>query len=396
MRYAYDSNDLDFQHIVCQVAAGHNWNSFLSDPAESGSAALPRGLWDQLQEIGLRGLTVSADLGGTAADWTTMTAAVEALAATAVPVPVLPQIVAIEALADRATGLPPAARAQLAELYLEPGTSGSDQGSRGLGARESSVPAHPAAALWIGGREAGDYPLTLTEDADTGSTVTGSLQGVLHPGDARRLIVPAACEGRIELVVTEADWLLEEVASLDHSRPLAELTFEATPVAMTIATEDVAAVWRSMQRWVEIMVAAENVGIARAALDRSKAYATTRRQFDAPLSDNQVIRHALADDFIAVYEAEAVVHEAVRAQSELPVPATAEALAEADLVAALAVTASSRAATQATERMLQVHGGIGFTWESDIHILLKRAVGNRLLVGGLDHHRTTIAQLVGI
>ncbi|WP_405541698.1 acyl-CoA/acyl-ACP dehydrogenase [Streptomyces phaeochromogenes] len=137
-----------------------------------------------------------------------------------------------------------------------------------------------------------------------------------------------------------------------------------------------------------VALAAEQVGVASRALDMAVEYAKVRHQFGRPIGSFQAVKHLLADVLLEVESARAAAHYALLAAgNEDP---------ELPAVASLAKAFCSDACLQATEQNIQVHGGIGFTWEHPAHLYLKRAKTSQLLFGDPTYHRELLAQRIGM
>ena len=137
-----------------------------------------------------------------------------------------------------------------------------------------------------------------------------------------------------------------------------------------------------------IAMSAELVGVAQRALDMAVEYAKERQQFGRPIGAYQAVSHRLADMLWAVEEARSLTYSAAWAADSDP-----------DLVpiaASMAKARASDAATSVTHDAIQVFGGIGFTWEHDVHFLLKRARVSAQLLGSSRMHRDRVASLVGL
>lgn len=171
---------------------------------------------------------------------------------------------------------------------------------------------------------------------------------------------------------------------LDPSRPVATVTFDGAPVQLIASGTDVVA---DLQRGFDIAaigLACEQAGTAATALHMATEYAKARQQFGRPIGSFQALKHMLADVYVdnesawsaAFYGAWAVDH----APSEVP------------MVAPLASAFASDTLVSAAETNVQVHGGIGFTWEHDAQFPVRRAFGSRQLVGAPDGHRDRIAE----
>ncbi|MFJ9006019.1 acyl-CoA dehydrogenase family protein [Streptomyces canus] len=137
-----------------------------------------------------------------------------------------------------------------------------------------------------------------------------------------------------------------------------------------------------------VALAAEQVGVASRALDMAVEYAKVRHQFGRPIGSFQAVKHLLADVLLEVESARAAAHYALLAsENEDP---------ELPAVASLAKAFCSDACVQATEENIQVHGGIGFTWEHPAHLYLKRAKTSQLLFGDPAYHRELLARRIGM
>ncbi|MFC8427480.1 acyl-CoA dehydrogenase family protein [Streptomyces sp. NPDC057253] len=137
-----------------------------------------------------------------------------------------------------------------------------------------------------------------------------------------------------------------------------------------------------------VALAAEQVGVASRALDMAVEYAKVRHQFGRPIGSFQAVKHLLADVLLEVESARAAAHYALLA-SETEDP-------ELPAVASLAKAFCSDACVLATEQNIQVHGGIGFTWEHPAHLYLKRAKTSQLLFGDPAYHRELLAHRIGM
>jgi alkylation response protein AidB-like acyl-CoA dehydrogenase len=139
---------------------------------------------------------------------------------------------------------------------------------------------------------------------------------------------------------------------------------------------------------VAIAVAAESVGVCQRALEMTVAYVKERRQFDTPVGAFQAVSHRCAEMLLHTEQARSVLYHAAWACD-----AEQQLLAQA---ASLAKALASEAAIAVTASAIQAHGGIGFTWEADVHWLYKRAQINAQLMGGAAEHRRRLAQVLEI
>ncbi|MEV7965060.1 acyl-CoA dehydrogenase family protein [Sphaerisporangium sp. NPDC088356] len=205
--------------------------------------------------------------------------------------------------------------------------------------------------------------------------------------DGRRLhgTVPYALDG--EIVLAYVDGSLVEArptariphVTLDRTRPLAELVFDGAPVRRL---GDAGAFARVRDLGVAAL-AAEQVGGASRCLAAAVAYAGRRHQFGRPIGSFQAIKHKLADMLLSVESARSAAYAAARAtEEELPVRA------------AIAGSYCTEAYLAAAGENIQIHGGLGVTWEHDAHLSFKRATSDAQLFGPPQAHRARLAASV--
>ena len=170
-------------------------------------------------------------------------------------------------------------------------------------------------------------------------------------------------------------------STLDQTRPQARVAFDGVR-ALRVGDERAAA--RAVDLHL-LALAAESLGVARASLEATAAYLNTRTQFGVSLASFQALRHRIADLAVRVEAATSAVWYALRADpDELPVAAP------------LAKVVATEAAYAVTAQSIQLHGGIGFTWEHDAHRYFKRATTNRQLFGDPVTLRRLIGTRAGI
>jgi alkylation response protein AidB-like acyl-CoA dehydrogenase len=170
--------------------------------------------------------------------------------------------------------------------------------------------------------------------------------------------------------------------TLDATRPLAEITLEDAPAT---PLGDAARLAPVLAR-AAIALAAEQVGGAQRCLDLSVAYAQVRHQFGRPIGSFQAIQHTLAEMFLLVESARSAAYGAAWAADQDD--------AELPLAAATAAAFAGDAFFRCAGDTIQVHGGIGFTWEHDAHLYFKRARASRGLLATPDQHRARVADAI--
>jgi alkylation response protein AidB-like acyl-CoA dehydrogenase len=180
----------------------------------------------------------------------------------------------------------------------------------------------------------------------------------------------------------------EPMTTLDPTRPLAALTLDKTPAALIGASGQGDALMSQVLDVACVALAAEQAGGARRCLEMSAGYARTRFQFGRAIGSFQAVKHKCADMLIRVELAEATTREAARLADE--------ASAEFPVAAATAHICSSQAYMFAAAENIQVHGGIGFTWEHPAHLYFRRAKSSELLFGGPAAYHERLLSRLGI
>jgi alkylation response protein AidB-like acyl-CoA dehydrogenase len=176
--------------------------------------------------------------------------------------------------------------------------------------------------------------------------------------------------------------------TMDQTRKQARLAFDSTP-ARLIGREGEA--WPAISAMLDLAVvalAAEQAGGAQKVLEMAVEYAKVRVQFGRPIGSFQAIKHKCADMVLDVESAKSAAYYAAWAAAagdeELPV------------LASLAKACCSEAYSRAAAENIQVHGGIGFTWEHPAHLYFKRAKSSELLFGDPVYHRELLARRIGL
>jgi alkylation response protein AidB-like acyl-CoA dehydrogenase len=215
-----------------------------------------------------------------------------------------------------------------------------------------------------------------------GGRLTGTALRVVDGATADVLLVAAG--GGLHVVEPDAPGLIRTpMRVLDPSRPLATLTFDATPARELLA--DAGALLERVRTRAGAALAAEQTGGAAAATEAAVAYAGQRIQFGRPIGTFQAIKHRCADMAVRV--------EAARSASAWAAAAMADDDPEASLAGATAGVVCGEAYTWVAGESVQVHGGIGFTWEHTAHLHVRRAATSAVL---LDPHSDREAILHGI
>lgn len=323
-----------------------------------GDRSVVGALWTSLAaDLGLAALLVPEERGGVGATAREAAVVLEELGRSVAPVPFLTSaVVATTALRDADGPL-------LAELAAGERTAA-------LVVPLSTTPygAIPAVSS-SGGRLAG-----------TVTSVAGALE-------ADMLLVPGRDGDRLGLyAVRAADADVTPVVSLDMTRQLADVAVDV-PLDEAVLADAEPAVREALAAGAALL-ASEQAGLARWCLETTVAYLKERRQFGRVVGGFQALKHRLADLAIAVDSAGAAARHAAVALAE----------GDQDLPVATAVAQAfcSEAAVLAAEEAVQLHGGIGMTWEHPAHLYLKRAKADQIALGTPGHHRSRLAELVDL
>src|SRR6476659_8583782 len=219
-----------------------------------------------------------------------------------------------------------------------------------------------------------DSGLTATRHGkgdSAGLCIRGEVRAVPAAAQASVLVLPVAIDSGEEWVVLNAETLeVEPVKSVDPLRPLAHVRANAVEVGDDRVLSNLS---RTLARaLMSTLLSAEAIGVARWATDTASAYAKIREQFGRPIGQFQAIKHKCARMIADTERATAAVWDAARAIDEYRETGSEDSAFE--FAAAVAATLAPVAAQHCTEDCIQVHGGIGFTWEHDTNVYYRRAL----------------------
>jgi len=242
-----------------------------------------------------------------------------------------------------------------------------------------------------GSWRAEDTATRAEADGAGGFTLTGEKLFVLDGAVADLLLVLARTDagpGLFAVVAGAPGLAREPMATLDATRKQARITLAATPAVPVARGEDVAATLETALDVAAAALAAEQAGGARRVLEMAVEYAKVREQFGRPIGSYQAIKHKCADMLLEVESATSAAYAAgwaVDARSP-----------EVGVLASLAKAYCSEAYYRCAAENIQVHGGIGFTWEHPAHLYFKRATSTQVLLGSPTYHRELLATRLGI
>ncbi|MFI6148307.1 acyl-CoA dehydrogenase family protein [Streptomyces sp. NPDC051109] len=354
------------------------------------AAGHDRELWQQLaQHLGLPGMAVAEEYGGVGCTPADLALACEETGRALLPSPLLatavlavPLITALGTAAQRTALLPALAAGGLTAALAVPGPALSTA----LALTGDNTPGE-----WAGGGRAGGVQARPGEDG--GWRLYGEAAQVLDGHGASLLLVAAHTGGfarsrtLLFLVREDAAGLARSrQTTLDETRPQGRVQLRDTPAELLGAEADnatgdaVLAALAATGRTAAAVLAAEAVGAAGQALDRTVEYVRQREQFGRPIGSFQAVKHRLADLYVQVQAARSAAYYAAWDPQQ-------GALALAQALEALRITAGEA---------IQLHGGIGFTWEHDAHLYFKRAAADELLFGPVHRLRAHAAHRAGL
>lgn len=327
-------------------------------------------VWRLMAEQGLQGLIVPEEHGGVGYGHVELMVVMEAMGASLLCAPYL-------------------ASAVLATTTLL--ECADDAAKAGLLPGMASGETIATVALADGGGTWSPESVTLTAARqDGGWTLTGQKKLVLDGHVADVLLVAARTPdgiGVFRVDGTAAGVSRALVPTLDLTRKLADVELSGTPATLVSTGDATSGLGRAIARTVAAL-AAEQVGGAQRCLDLSVDFARTRHQFGRPIGSFQAIKHRCADMLVQV--------EFARSAAYYASFAAAEEQDDLEVAVSLAKSYCSEAYFRAAGETIQIHGGMGFTWEHPAHLYLKRAKSSQTLFGSPVLHRERLAEHIGL
>jgi alkylation response protein AidB-like acyl-CoA dehydrogenase len=332
MDFGLTDDQRQIQRTARELLAERARPERVREHAEAGT--VDEALWHELCELGWPGIAISEDYGGQGLGQIELSILCEELGRTVAPVPFLPCAMA-------------------ATLIDHAGSSGQRE-------------------RWLPGLAGGD---TL---GAVGVAVDGVAELVIGAAGADVLVLVE--EDRAGRVLTPQEADVSPVASIDPTRSTARVSF-AEDAGEPLPGDVSAGVDRAL-----VAISSELVGVCDRALEMTVAYVKERKQFGVPVGSYQAVSHRCAQMLLETEKARSTAAFAAWSADADP-----EGLPEA---AAMAKAAASDAAREVTASAIQAHGGIGFTWEADVHWLYKRAQLDAALLGDAKRHRAQLATIL--
>ncbi|HLY83100.1 MAG TPA: acyl-CoA dehydrogenase family protein [Acidimicrobiales bacterium] len=329
-------------------------------------------VWSQMaQQLGLQGLTIPEEYGGSGFSYVEL-------------------VVVLEEMGRALLCAPYFSTVALAGNLLM--ASGDDQAKKDLlpGIASGGTIATVAFTEDSGRWDEAGITLQATRSGD-GWVLNGHKMFVIDGHTANLLLVAARTGEDVSLFAVDgaaAGLTRTALSTMDQTRKQARLEFASTPARLVGSEGQGWAVLGKTLDLAAVALAAEQVGGAQKVLEMSVEYAKVRVQFGRPIGSFQAIKHKCADMLLEVESAKSAAYYAGWA--------AAEDNDELPVVASLAKAYCSDAYFHATAENIQIHGGIGFTWEHPAHLYFKRAKSSELMLGDPTYHRELLAQRIGI
>jgi alkylation response protein AidB-like acyl-CoA dehydrogenase len=337
-------------------------------------------LWEQIAAQGWQAMAIPEEYGGAGFGFLEQAILMEEMGRSLFPSPFLSSVVLGADLVlrsgtedQRRQLLPGVASGEtrLAVAHLEPSGSWDADGIAMVAVRDGDDLVLDGTKSYVLDGHTADALLVLVR-TEPGSAGEEGMSLVVVPGDADGLT-------------------RRRVETMDQTRKQAELVFDGVRVPATAILGTPGAGWQALQETLSravVALAFEQVGGAQQCLDMAVEYAKVRVQFGRPIGSFQAIKHKCADMLVQVESAKSAAYYAGWAAAEDP--------EELRIVGPLAKSYCSEAYFHCAAENIQVHGGIGFTWEHDAHLYFKRAKTDELLFGTPAQHRAVLADRIGL
>ena len=360
----------DEQQAIKQTAHDFLASRFKSERLREIAASddgLDESGWKEMAELGWAGLALPEEWGGQGLGIVDLAVLFEEMGYVCAPSLLLSNTIAGLALTFAGSD-------EQKERWLAPLAAGELRGTPAL--VDAGMPAEPNKFAMAA--ESGSDGIVLDGEKTLVMDAASADFFLVATADGRRHIVEKGAEG---VTVTPEQ-------SIDPTRRVSSIRLEGVRVAAEStlhgATEDY---WPVFQRAC-VALAAESTGLAQRALEMSVAYAKDRQQFGRPIGAYQAVSHRCAQMLLETENSRSAVYGAAWAADAEP--------GSLPLAASMAKAYASDAGWRVPDMAIQVHGGIGFTWEHDLHFFLKRAKADGELYGTARDHRERVAELSGL
>jgi len=321
--------------------------------------------WEEMAELGWPGLALPEEWGGQGLGIVDLAVLFEEMGYALAPSPLLSTTVAGLALALNGSD-------EQRERWLRPLAAGQARGTVAL--FDAGTPAR-----------IGEFAMEAREDGD-GVVLDGEKVLVMDAASADFFLV-AGADGRRHIVERDVDGVtVTPEKSIDLTRRLCSVRFDGVRVGPESTLDGGQPEYLPVLHRACVAIAAESTGIAQRTMEMAVEYAKDRRQFGRPIGAYQAVSHRCAQMLLETENSRSAVYGAAWAADAEP-----DSL---PLAASMAKAYASDAGWRVPDASIQVHGGIGFTWEHDLHFFLKRGKANASTFGDARWHRERVADLV--
>jgi alkylation response protein AidB-like acyl-CoA dehydrogenase len=370
---------MDFAFSPDQLLLKNSARAFLDEHMKPATVRLiwddPRGesetIWKEMAQLGWLGLSLPEAHGGSGLGMVETAILLDEMGRAAAPGPYLPTVLAARAIEEAGTD------AQK-KRWLSAIATGDARAT--IAFLDADLDWHPEATR------------TRAEKTAKGWALSGRKRFVPWAHVADVLLVPATAPEGLTLFLVDpsaSGLTLEPVQVMDLATRLVTITLDQTPVGADAVLDppgQAGSLLASLLRRGAVGAAAEMLGAARRCLDMAVSYAKVREQFGQPIGSFQAIRHKCAEMLLEVENSHSAVYYAAWA-----LDAKAE---DRELAASVAKAYVGDASRKVCGEAIQVHGGIGFTWEYDLHLYFKRAKALEAMYGDAEFHRELIVRRV--
>jgi alkylation response protein AidB-like acyl-CoA dehydrogenase len=321
--------------------------------------------WTEMAELGWTGLAVPEEWGGQGLGIVELAVLFEEMGYALAPSPLFSNTIAGLALTLCGSD-------GLRERYLRPLAAGEVRGTP---------------ALWDAGSPVTPGGFSMEAKADGDGVVLDGEKILVPDAASADFFLVATADGRRHLVERSADGVtITAEPSIDPTRRFSSVRFDGVRVAAADTLPGAAADYYPVFFRLCVALAAESTGIAQRTMEMAVEYAKDRQQFGRPIGAYQAVSHRCAQMLLETENARSAVYGAAWAADAAP-----ETL---PLAASTAKAYASDAGWRVPDASIQVHGGIGFTWEHDLHFFLKRGRSNAAIFGDAKWHRERVADIV--
>jgi alkylation response protein AidB-like acyl-CoA dehydrogenase len=321
--------------------------------------------WGEMAELGWTGLALPEEWGGQGLGIVDLAVLFEEMGYALAPSPLFSNTIAGLALSLCGSD-------DLRERYLRPLAVGEKRGTP---------------ALWDAGSPATPGSFTMEARADGDGVVLDGEKTLVMDAAGADFFLVASSDGRRHLVESGADGVtVTAEIGIDPTRRFSSVRFEGVKVVAADTLPGAEADYYPVFHRLCVALAAESTGIAQRTMEMAVEYAKDRQQFGRPIGAYQAVSHRCAQMLLETENARSAVYGAAWAADAEP-----ESL---PLAASMAKAYAGDAGWRVPDASIQVHGGIGFTWEHDLHFFLKRGRSNAAIFGDSKWHRERVADAV--